>query len=217
VVYGMPFNVLAELSGAIVFPPPWVKRLYAQRGLFIDCSKLTPGIDLRDLCFRMLFPPDERYGSSMFPEGAQSLLPPDPWYARAIKWARDTVQSGEPSQWPAPPVEMLRRECGIPPFFCDALDPNAMMESLDGFVDMCEWLALKTLKGTLTYDCTAIIHMWQHNEPLFRNYRVIRKVMSNIFQNVGQKTLRQNRIMAAMEAITMCVEGESGEDTGKLG
>jgi hypothetical protein len=206
VVYGIPFNELASLGGAVVFSPPWVKRLYAQRGFFLDCSLLSTELDLRDRCFRLLFPPDEHYMNSVFPEGAEALLPPDPWYEHAIRWARETVHKASHFQWVQPHVELLQRECGFPPFFWDALLPTAMNESLDGFVDMCEWLALKALNGKLTYDCDAITSMWRHNEPLFRSHRVLWKFMNNQFPSIGAGSLRLDRMTAAMEAITICVE-----------
>jgi len=208
VVYGTPFNVLADLGGAVVLPPPWVKRLYAQRGLFLDCAELPEDVDLRDLCFRVIFPPDERYGRSVFVEGAQALLPPDPWYARATEWAREAARVFDPSKSSESPGEILRRECGPPPFLWDALVPAAMRESLDQFVDMCEWLALKVVNGTPTYDCTALEYMWRHNEPLFRSHRVLWQFLRNLFPHLEREHFTGDRMLAAMEAVSRCVEDE---------
>ena len=36
VVYGFALGLLSGLGGAVILPPPWVRRLYAQRGLFLD-------------------------------------------------------------------------------------------------------------------------------------------------------------------------------------
>lgn len=215
VVYAIPFNLLADLGGAVVLPPLWVKRLYAQRGLFLDCSELPTDIDLRDFSYRLLFPPDKQYGRLAFQNEAETLLPTDPWYETATKWAHDTVRATDPSQWKEAPAEILRRECGAPPFLFDALVPAFTKEALDKFVDMCEWLALKAIDGTFTYDCGAIIRMWQHNEPLFRSQRVLWKLLSGQYPNVGRELARgrtametgiPQRWLAAMEAITACIE-----------
>lgn len=205
-VYGIPLMVLASLGGAVVLPPPWVHRLYAQRGLFLDCVGMPADLDLRELCFRVLFPLDDAFASSILPGGVEVLLKPDPWYEKAVAWARETARATAAPADIGRPANALKRDCGVPPFMWDAIMPAAMKPSLDGFVDMCEWLALKAIKGTLTYDCGPIVAMWRHNEPLFRSHRVLWKLLNREFGNLGPEALRQNRMLAALEAVTACVE-----------
>src|SRR5262245_2570544 len=93
VVYGIPLGVLSGLGGAVVLPPPWVKRLYAQRGLFLDYSTMEPDADIAPICFRVLFPPDPEYGSSHTMLRDEALLPSEPWYEAAIAWMHQALHS----------------------------------------------------------------------------------------------------------------------------
>ena len=63
-MFGLPLSLFADLNGSIVFAPPWLKRLYAQRGVFLDWSPLDPDLDVREACFRVLFPPDPSFALS---------------------------------------------------------------------------------------------------------------------------------------------------------
>ncbi len=167
-VFCTPLGVLAGLEGAVVLPPPWVKRLYAQRGLFFDFSSLPDHADIADFCFRVLFPPDPGFPASMGDQ--EDLLPREPWYEAAIAWAQRTAHSGAPAVEAA--TKQLLAECGKPPFLYDSMIAAAMMPALNQFADMCEWLALKVTGGQLRYDIGSIEAIGVHNMPLFRSNRV---------------------------------------------
>ena len=206
VVYGISFGKLVGLGAAVVLPPPWVKRLYAQRGLFVDFSTLHSEQQLRDHCIRVLFPPDERFARTVLVDKADALLPPDPWYEEAICWAHAQVQTADYTFWCETPGQVLKERLGYPPFLFNALMIGFASEFMDGFVDMCEWLALQNVNGTLKYDCNAIVRLWQHNEPLLRSHRVLWRFFANQFDPLA---LQADRRMAAIQAVTVCLDAEA--------
>ncbi|CAN0514771.1 unnamed protein product, partial [Phaeothamnion confervicola] len=87
-VFGLPLSLFADLNGSIVFAPPWLKRLYAQRGVFLDWSPLDPDLDVREACFRVLFPPDPSFALSAARVDEGALLAGESWLTSAIAWAR---------------------------------------------------------------------------------------------------------------------------------
>lgn len=202
VVDGTPLATLNELGAALVLPPPWVRRLYAQRGLFLDCSRLPDTADLRTACFRVLFPPEPEY-CTWFLLTEPTLLAPDGWYEKAVHWAK---QKGEdPKAEPASAAE-LSKDCGDPLFRWELLMPARMQESMNQFIDMCEWLALRVVKGQLTYDLNLMDLLLRDNEPLFRSYRVMWKYLENTYGASLGVAAHRNRMLAAMQAVTVCVE-----------
>ncbi len=178
-VFCTPLGVLAGLGGAVVLPPPWVKRLYAQRGLFFDFSSLPADAHIEDFCFRVLFPPDPAFPASMLAQ--EDLLPREPWYEAAIAWAHRTERSGTAALPVDAAMKQVLAECGKPPFLYDALIPAAMTPALNQFADMCEWLALKVTGGQLRYDTGSIEAIGVHNMPLFRSKRVAWQFLARQF------------------------------------
>jgi hypothetical protein len=203
VVYGTPLGLLSGLGGAVVLPPPWVKRLYAQRGLFLDCSEMQPNMNVEQICFRVLFPPDPEFWKSheILREG--TLLPPEPWYEAAIAWMQRAIHVVPASSTTDELVRLLRRDCNNPPFWLDAMSPAAMVPSLDQFVDMFQWLAMKLNKEKKTpyYDPTTVEILGKYNIPLFREHRATWKYLVNLFSPGDPRRLSGHPMFAAFEAV----------------
>lgn len=80
----------------VYLPPPLCKRLYLQRGIFVD----TANVDLAHLeaeCVQLEFPADpdflvHRNGKVI------DLLQPDPWLDRLSDWAREQAEVGVPAE-----------------------------------------------------------------------------------------------------------------------
>jgi len=200
-IFCTPLGVLTGLGGAVVLPPPWVKRLYAQRGLFLDFSALPAGLDIEDLSFRLLFPPDPEFKPSV--PGDADLLPREPWYEAAIRWARKAACSN-PALEDA--VRQLQDECGKPPFLFDVMLADAMLSSLHQFADMCDWLALKVINGQFVYDASTIEAMAVHNMPLFRSHRAAWRLLTRTFPNLSSEGLNLEPFLAAMKAVSSCLD-----------
>jgi FRG domain len=93
VVFGLPLGLLDDHAG-MVLPPPFVKRLYRQRGLFIDCANIDcssgEAAELRKICLEVRFPfdPSLKILSSDFAQrtdGDARLLPKDPWLTKVVR------------------------------------------------------------------------------------------------------------------------------------
>jgi hypothetical protein len=196
-VFSTPLGVLTGLGGAVVLPPPWVKRLYAQRGLFFDFSSFPLDLDIEPVCFRVLFPPDPEFAST-FP-GEAALLLREPWYEAAIEWARKAARSTAAPLPADAAAKQLREDCGRPPFLLDAMVPAAMVPLLNQFADMCEWLALKVANGQLVYDLGAIESIGVHNMPLFRTSRLAWRSMAQLFPG---HDLTVEPFLAAIQAVS---------------
>jgi len=203
-VYFAPMNLLAGIGGAVVLPPPWVRRLYAQRGLFVDAAKLPNERNLGQGCLRMLFPRSAEFAETEFGEASKILEPPDPWYESAIAWARAKAKTFELDQADTLAPSLLH-ECGSPPFLWDSLRPAAMNDVLDDFTDMCEWLALKVKEGTYHYDLSSMDVLLQHNAPFLRSLRITWKIFAGQL-GPASGAMRHDRRLAAMEAVARSVE-----------
>jgi hypothetical protein len=201
-IFCTPLGVLTGLGGAVVLPPPWVKRLYAQRGLFLDFASLPGGVRIEDVCFRLLFPPDPEFKASV--SGEADLLPREPWYEAAIRWAQMVARSNLTLKDAA---KQLQDECGEPPFLYDVMQADAMLPSLHQFSDMCAWLALKVLNGQLVYDTSIIEAMAVHNMPLFRSHRATWRLLTRTFPDLSREDdLDLEPFLAAMKAVSSCLD-----------
>jgi hypothetical protein len=209
VVYFFPLNVLAEIGGAVVLPPPWVRRLYLQRGLFVDCAKIPAGLDLQDRCQRILFPRSKDFTKSAIDGVSGDFEPPEPWYERAIAWARVRATTFELDQADMLAAEM-RKECGDPPFVIDSLLLEKMADSLEQITDMCEWLTLKVVDGVYHFDLNSLDVLLQQNARFFRSVLATWKFLSAQFEGLSQGPMLNDRKLArklaALAAISQCVE-----------
>lgn len=82
----------AELGLTIVLPPPYVTRLYRQRGLFTDLTpELVTQLDRR--CGRIVFPVRPRHPAILTHDGRTTLeadlLPAEPWFDNLKAWAME--------------------------------------------------------------------------------------------------------------------------------
>jgi hypothetical protein len=206
VIYFLPLTKLAEIGGTVVLPPPWVKRLYRQRGLFLECSHLAKDRDLRDECYSITFPLDPAYRDSC--NTPDAVLADDEWYDRTIAWIRARAETVDLTKEKVDLKTKLLDECGEPSYLFGFLYPELMIEQADGFVDMCEWLALKFVQGTPRYDLSVMEFVAHHNPGLFKSELVVWKVLHSM-NLIGKERPNilsdQGRMFAAMEAASTVV------------
>lgn len=89
-VFALPTQWTHHAGVNIKLPHPLSDRLFRQRGIFVDGSRLSPS-DLRQLCIEVRFPADHgfrplrrRYRTEVFP--------PDPWWQKAVTSAREIAR-----------------------------------------------------------------------------------------------------------------------------
>lgn len=199
-VYAMPLASAVERSSVLVLPPPWLHRVYRQRGMFLDCSKLPDGDFIRPRCaFRILFPADPGYIDEVVRQEQDVLLPDDPWYACATAWAKE--RGAKPDAATATPVALAREltaACGPSPhiLFFNTFDD---LNWLNRVVESIEWLVLKLIGGRIVYDIGTFEALLHFNEALFRSLRVMYQYLLN--SGLNQQALRYNRAVAACETI----------------
>ncbi|HEY4256767.1 MAG TPA: FRG domain-containing protein, partial [Candidatus Udaeobacter sp.] len=202
VLYAMPLGVSGASGGRIILPPPWLRRLWLQRGVFVDCTTVSD-VDLREVCVRILLPPSKEFVNWVLEQRGEALLPSDPWFEKAIAWAIGSAKSLVGATPSHPLGEWLRKECGDPPFRWYAIQPAAMAAHPNQLVDLCDWLALKVLNQKLTYDLNVLDLMLKDNEPLFRQQRAVWKLVQTLLPQDANRWLP---LLQALEAITQSVQ-----------
>jgi hypothetical protein len=143
-VYWLPFNHALTKDFLVELLPPWVRRLQRQRGVFIRLTGTSAA--LNKSCLRILFPADHRYLAWTTSLQKDEVLSENRWFEQAIQWSTEyasTVGESLPSDQALGKV--LESELGLPPFYLDGIAGDELRRSLDFFMEMCDWLALKSL------------------------------------------------------------------------
>ena len=90
---------------SIKLPHPLADRLFRQRGVFIDDSGLSPS-SLRQLCIEVRFPADHRF-RPLRRGYRNEIIPPDPWWQRVVKTAREIADGDNLSEFLGIPAEHI--------------------------------------------------------------------------------------------------------------
>ena len=93
VIFLLPLIEGLNRGAKIILPPPFVKRLYVQRGLFIEPAGGT-GSTLRQACTEICFPLDSSF--KVIREGKPiKLLLRDQWLEKCVEWAQKWAKAGK--------------------------------------------------------------------------------------------------------------------------
>ena len=96
-IYWIPYEPEGDLDLPIVIAPPWVRRLHRQRGLFVNCLTSVEALIKHSPWYRIVFPADPAYCSSLLQDTALPMYPEDLWFSpRSAGHARADIQSQIP-------------------------------------------------------------------------------------------------------------------------
>ena len=213
----------ALLAGgeAIILPPPWVERLYVQRGVFALMDTEDKVLALESACLTIVFPADEEYVRAH--AWVENKVPDQPWYRAAFKWARTRIADGAFVQTfvrdgvideaefrrsidVKSEVASLNAACGAIPFKWSHLTPAAFSDEPDDFTDMMQWLALKHFDGAMRYDVNSIDRLIGLNQPLFRAKEAAYRFLWNQFlRDMPEEKILAVPMLGALQAVAFCV------------
>lgn len=219
VVYFIPFNDLIELGGAIILPPLWVKRLYYQRGLFLNFLDLPNNINLKQFFFKILFPPNDEY-LNLFNYNTE-LLPIDEWYQKAIEFVKSFAKKSQKKfnnksfkekiyhDFSNVLTQELYKYCGKPQYLYDLLLPESIKILHTQAIDLLDWVAVKLVNSKFTYDLTAMSSIYKYNEAWFKDLNNTYKYLNKRY--AGLCNIRNDRLLAFLEAINYCIEHKEND------
>ncbi|GEM_PF-7001944 len=133
------------LSGFdLILPHPIVKRIYCQRGAFIEVEE--PNVEKLQHAFhlKISFPFDSNFSLN-------NILSSDPWFEKAISWSKQWVKSGE--KFPSTEAEkndLLKtafEKIGYPANFYDK-ESNIFLKWIQEFEEMMGWYAMRIKNGS---------------------------------------------------------------------
>jgi len=95
-IFCLPIDQASELGLKIKLPPPYINRLYLQRGVFIDLST-TNVEDLSKASWKIEFPVEPHLPVSGVDNEENrifniNLLPEDKWFKKLKKWSNEKAQ-----------------------------------------------------------------------------------------------------------------------------
>jgi hypothetical protein len=120
-VYALNVPQAVKRGGKLVFPPPFVERLYVQHGTFIDTRYISPR-DLREQCFAFSFDHGSASDSyEVFRLGEPlTMYPRDPWIEAAVEASRASARSRAAKRVDlGEVVGGILRQIGSPSFLSD--------------------------------------------------------------------------------------------------
>lgn len=129
----------------IVLPPPFVARLFTQRGIFVRLPSRRSTRRLRVECSALRFPVEpefaiHRSGADL---SSDQLLPSDDWFNVASEWAvemsRTKSQARASSYKRSEFCEQLRCD----EYWVGAFDKDGVQEWLDFVSEMLDWLVVR--------------------------------------------------------------------------
>jgi len=125
----------------VYLPPPLCKRLYLQRGVFVDTENVDSD-HMETLCGRVQFPADPEF--RVYRNGnAIGLDQPDPWLDALSKWAQNQAETGvslEPAERPDFWAALFDRIGYHPGFVRDGGTDRLTAEWADAISDMLYWI-----------------------------------------------------------------------------
>ena len=177
VVYQMHFNHAHSLGARVLVPPPWVRRLRRQKGLFLHSETDE---DLRNYCRKIVFPAAADYTAWL--DGREQVLPETKWFSDLSRWItgagkRQLNAHLSPDDVRAHVVD----SCGKPPFLYDSLRPGPMAQWHLFLEEMTEWLALRASgPDSIHWDCIPVIHLVHNNPGWYRTFKSAMKLLPSL-------------------------------------
>jgi len=92
VVYMLPMHRAVELGASFFLPPPYIERLYLQRGFFIRTDSLEGDKELQDACLVIEFPRNSLF--EVIRDGAAvELMIKDDWIEEVKGWSESWINA----------------------------------------------------------------------------------------------------------------------------
>lgn len=167
VVYLLPIHPALDRGLLVYLAPPWVQRIYRQRGVFIDIRGMSSE-EIEAHCFRITFPVDHELISSGYVPSHEEIYPEDRWLEAACKWVLGIVRDREGEDW--------RKVIGEPPFKHDILLPKRLQDGgyYEFILDIIQYMALRAdpETGTFHMDGSALAALSRQNSGVFLSFRL---------------------------------------------
>lgn len=188
VVFLLPLIDALNHGAKIILPPPFAKRLYIQKGVFVEAPEQT-AISIRDLCWEIRFPLDSSF-EVIRENGHVNLLPADPWLEKAVQWARNWAKAGKDfpteSEVAEPIFYTACQEIGYPTH----LDRVNAMEQIAMWVnytsDIFYWLAI-IVNGDNEWIDPIVV------DAIVRDNSVLMEIVANMFAADSVRLNRQGQ------------------------
>jgi hypothetical protein len=92
----LPFGQISTINPRIKVPPPYIERLYLQRGLFTDLT-MEQAAEVSRRCQTVLFPAQPELPVVFTNDGLTArevdILPEEPWFTDLAQWALERTTS----------------------------------------------------------------------------------------------------------------------------
>lgn len=164
VVYWLDFESAAQNGMTIQLAPPWVERLYMQRGILV--SGIRPASS--QILHRLIFPADPEFAQSKLGQLALPLLKEDAWFESfkqevMKRMAEKQIEALEPF------AKKITDAIQWPPFVAESTFPKVIDKWFDRIAEMIEWTCLTKREGKNVFECEIVEFLAMHNQNLFRS------------------------------------------------
>ncbi len=164
-----------SLGLELVIPPPFVTRLYIQRGVFTVVSEEKLAEQIAAKAQRILFPPSPHFPQAAIDEeGLKSVQiePPDPWFENLRNWSISEAENRTSSEIDPIPLSMIfNAHHGNHPAIVGARDSAIrFLYAADLFSqakDLVDQLARREHLSGHCYDDSVIEIIRRHNPEFF--------------------------------------------------
>jgi hypothetical protein len=173
-VFMLTLDQAISLNARVILPPPFVERLYVQRGVFIEPPSRHDSLAMKDQLMAVEFPIDPSFPPFELVRSGKviDLFPVDPWLEHAVAWARSWAEtSAQDFPTEAEAVrEVLDEACrrfGYPEPLTAVLGYELQLAKwVDSFGDMLYWLALFVTSEGEYADCDVLGMIVRSNPSL---------------------------------------------------
>ncbi len=194
-VFVLSLPAANKYSARIIFPPPFVERLYIQRGIFLHLEAVAPST-IRQECTEVEFPIDPSFPPfTVIRNGCHvEMLPEDPWLKKAVDWARRWAK-GQQRDFPINQSEVTKiigaaeLELGFPDAIRRGGCEIQLASWVDYFSDMLYWLAIFVEEEGEYIDRDVLKDIARNNPSLV-------KFAANIYDTLGKKERNIDRKIA---------------------
>jgi len=172
VVFALTLRQALGLGAKIILPPPFVKRLYIQRGLFIEIQKDTISA-LRKACIEIRFPLNKSF-KVIRQHNDIDLLVGDLWLEKAVNWAKkwasiEKVFPTDPKKAEQVFYEAFK-QIGYPNYLNRLIVPIQLAMWVDFTSELLYWLAIIVDSEKEWFDLEILNVIVRNNSSLMKEF-----------------------------------------------
>jgi hypothetical protein len=191
VVFALPLDYAIQRGVEIIFPPPFIERLYVQKGLFVSHQD-----NLRESCLEFRFPLSREF--TVIREGkGVCLLLKDPWLEGVTSFSKNCAESGKT----LPTEERgatefyyeVYKQLGIPRYLRRSYAPKELAKWIDYVSDMLYWLVFVKVNNQMGVDEEVMDFIVRANPGLTEVLIQIYELLADINEGEGLINLAQGR------------------------